>query len=283
MTLIQKQIVDPAWGNFARSWVGCEFHLIKRSWEIPRLHEGEFSKPRNGKKNDQAHPPIHPTAHAGNLSNDEKRVYEFVARRFLACCSKDALGFQTTVDVVCGGEEFYATGKSKDAHKFSAVFTFILQDSLYWKGTIWKCIRMISGVRMNFRTFARTKGSRLLRANFSRVKLHDQRYWPRQILSIWWTRTGSVSEPIYSLPFDSRKHSSGTDATIAQHIQTIIDRGYVIERMDGSTKHLVPSTLGIGLVEGYNDIDFERSLSKPQLRRQVKCGISVFKQSWLTT
>jgi DNA topoisomerase-3 len=61
----------------------------------------------------------------------------------------------------------------------------------------------------------------------------------------------------------------GTDATIAQHIQTIVDRGYVNERMDGSVKHLVPSKLGIGLVEGYNDIDFERSLSKPQLRREV--------------
>lgn len=61
----------------------------------------------------------------------------------------------------------------------------------------------------------------------------------------------------------------GTDATIAQHIQTIIDREYVIERMDGTTKHLLPSTLGIGLVEGYNQIGFDRSLSKPQLRREV--------------
>lgn len=67
----------------------------------------------------------------------------------------------------------------------------------------------------------------------------------------------------------------GTDATIAQHIQTIIDREYVIERMDGTTKHLLPSTLGIGLVEGYNQIGFDRSLSKPQLRREV-CTLSPF-------
>lgn len=62
----------------------------------------------------------------------------------------------------------------------------------------------------------------------------------------------------------------GTDATIAQHIQTIIDRGYVLERMEGSTKYLVPSTLGIGLVEGYNEVGFDKSLSKPQLRREVR-------------
>lgn len=39
--------------------------------------------------------------------------------------------------------------------------------------------------------------------------------------------------------------------------------------MEGSMKYLVPSTLGIGLVDGYNEIGFERSLSKPQLRREV--------------
>jgi DNA topoisomerase-3 len=61
----------------------------------------------------------------------------------------------------------------------------------------------------------------------------------------------------------------GTDATIAQHIQTIIDREYVIERMEGATKYLVPSTLGIGLIEGYNQIGLAKNVSKPQLRREV--------------
>jgi DNA topoisomerase-3 len=61
----------------------------------------------------------------------------------------------------------------------------------------------------------------------------------------------------------------GTDATIAQHIQTIVDRQYVISRQEGSTKYLVPSTLGIGLIEGYNRIGFDKSLSKPLLRREV--------------
>lgn len=67
------------------------------------------------------------------------------------------------------------------------------------------------------------------------------------------------------------KNGIGTDATIAQHIETIIKREYVMPRMEGGTKYLVPSTLGIGLVEGYNSIGFEKSLSKPQLRREVGC------------
>jgi DNA topoisomerase III len=77
-----------------------------------RLQQGGFGVPRKGKHDDKAHPPIHPTAHAGNLAGDEKRVYEYITRRFLACCSKDAEGWQTTVDVVYGGEEFSATGLS---------------------------------------------------------------------------------------------------------------------------------------------------------------------------
>lgn len=43
----------------------------------------------------------------------------------------------------------------------------------------------------------------------------------------------------------------------------------MIEIMKGTTKYLAPSTLGVGLVEGYNEIGLERSLSKPQLRREV--------------
>lgn len=91
---ISKQTSSPEWGGFAT-----------------RLKDGEFNKPRKGKKNDKAHPPIHPTAYAGNLAGNEKKVYEYVTRRFLASCSKDAEGFQTTITVLVNGEEFSASGK----------------------------------------------------------------------------------------------------------------------------------------------------------------------------
>jgi DNA topoisomerase III len=75
------------------------------------LQRDGFQRPRNGKNDDKAHPPIHPTAYAANLAGDDKKIYEYITRRFLASCSKDAVGFETTVDAVCGEEEFYATGK----------------------------------------------------------------------------------------------------------------------------------------------------------------------------
>lgn len=65
-------------------------------------------------------------------------------------------------------------------------------------------------------------------------------------------------------------HATGTDATIAEHIAKIIERQYVMKQHEGRTEYLVPSTLGIGLVEGYNAIGFERSLSKPYLRKLVR-------------
>jgi DNA topoisomerase-3 len=73
---------------------------------------GGFSTPRQGKNDDKAHPPIHPTGHVSNLAGPEKKVYDFITRRYLACCSKDAEGWQTTVDVEYGGEEFSAQGEA---------------------------------------------------------------------------------------------------------------------------------------------------------------------------
>ncbi|KAG8891714.1 DNA topoisomerase [Tulasnella sp. 408] len=215
--LIAKQVVDPAWGGFATG-----------------LQQGGYAPPRRGKKDDHAHPPIHPTAHAGNLTGDAKRVYEFVTRRYLACCSKDAEGFETTVEIVSGGEDFYATGLVVLARNYLDVYPY----------DKW--------------------GDKAL-PDFE----EGQEFMP----GVCELRDGQTSQPNLLTEADlvglMDKNGIGTDATIAQHIQTIIDREYVIARKEGATTYLVPSNLGIGLVEGYSKIGFERSLSKPQLRREV--------------
>ncbi|KAF4597991.1 DNA topoisomerase [Pleurotus pulmonarius] len=218
MTLINKQTVDPAWGQFATT-----------------LQGGEFTPPRRGKNNDKAHPPIHPTAHAGNLAGDEKRVYEFVTRRFLACCSKDAVGSQTTIDVVCGGEEFFTTGLIVHERNYLDVYPYD---------------KWVSHAVPDF--------------------AEGEEFQP----SVCELKDGETSPPNLLTEADlvtlMDKNGIGTDATIAQHIETIVQREYVIERFEGQVKYLVPSTLGIGLIEGYNQIGFDKSLSKPQLRRETE-------------
>ncbi|KAF9523469.1 DNA topoisomerase [Crepidotus variabilis] len=222
-SLIAKQTADNTWGQFATS-----------------LQNGGYQNPRRGKNDDKAHPPIHPTAHANNLNGDEKRVYEYITRRYLACCSKDAEGWQTTIEVICGGEEFSATG-------------------LFFPSVV------------------------VRERNYLNVYIYDK--WTDNNLPEFEEgeefeptsceiRSGETSKPNYLTEADlvtlMDKNGIGTDATIAQHIAMIVDRSYVIERMEGATKYLVPSTLGIGLVEGYNQIGLAKNVSKPQLRRETE-------------
>ena len=61
------------------------------------------------------------------------------------------------------------------------------------------------------------------------------------------------------------RNGIGTDATIAQHIATILDRDYATK--DAGLK-FHPTELGIALVEGYNSMGYQ--LNKPDLRREME-------------
>ncbi|EIW82848.1 prokaryotic type I DNA topoisomerase [Coniophora puteana RWD-64-598 SS2] len=208
MALIEKQTADSAWGTFARG---------------------------KGKHNDKAHPPIHPTAHAANLTGDQKKVYEYITRRFLASCSKDAEGFETKAEVDYGGELFSASGLSVLRRNYLEVYPY----------DKWSDKDMPDFVEGE--TFEPTSCE---------------------------VKEGKTSAPSLLTEADlvtlMDKNGIGTDATIAQHIDTIVTRKYVTEIKEGSTKYLAPSPLGLGLIGGYNQIGLERSLSKPQLRRETE-------------
>lgn len=59
----------------------------------------EGPNPFNGNKSDKAHPPIHPIKYTNTLDGNERKVYEFIVRHFLACLSKHAEGLETTVEI----------------------------------------------------------------------------------------------------------------------------------------------------------------------------------------
>lgn len=98
--LVEEQTNNPSWGAYSRSL----------------LNENAFEWPRNGGQDDQAHPPIHPlkSVPLESLDSEERKVYELVVRHFLASCSKDAKGQQSSVRVevatLTGGELFKITG-----------------------------------------------------------------------------------------------------------------------------------------------------------------------------
>ncbi|KAF9963982.1 DNA topoisomerase [Mortierella alpina] len=218
MALIEKQRPNETWGRFAQ-----------------RLAEGGYRNPRKGKNNDQAHPPIHPVMHNANLDGNEKKVYEFITRRFLACCAEDAKGDQTDVEAQIHTETFKTTGLIIKERNYLDVYPY---DK--WTGT----------VLPNFEA--------------------NEEFIPTEFSM----KTGATSPP--TLLTESQlialmdRNGIGTDATIAEHIKTITKREYVVRSKRDREYVFTPSTLGIALVEGYDNIGLDMSLSKPFLRSQLE-------------
>ncbi|KAF8983156.1 DNA topoisomerase [Entomortierella lignicola] len=221
--LVEKQTHNSQWGRFAQ-----------------RLTEGGYRNPRRGKNNDQAHPPIHPVMHTENLDGNEKKVYEFITRRFLACCAEDAMGDQTVVQVKVHTETFKATGLIIRERNYLDVYPY---DK--WTGT----------VLPNF--------------------VQGEEFVPTE----FYMRAGATTPP--TLLTESQlislmdKNGIGTDATIAEHIKTITKREYVVRSKRDKEYIFTPSTLGISLVEGYDNIGLEMSLSKPFLRSQLESNLKL--------
>ncbi|PVU86790.1 hypothetical protein BB561_006547 [Smittium simulii] len=221
-SLIQKHTGDPLWGSFAQNLV-----------------DGGFSWPRSGKNDDKAHPPIHPTScvNMDNLAPDERRLYEMIVRRFLACCSKDAVGHQTTVTANIGMESFTASGLMIIERNFLDIYKY---------GAGWN--EQSIPVYKLYETFKPTKFE---------------------------ISTSKTSAPLLldeaELIDMMNKSQIGTDATIHEHIKKILDREYVIKSNKAPNKgKFLPSNLGYALVDGYDGIGLDLSLSKPYLRREME-------------
>jgi DNA topoisomerase-1 len=88
------------------------------------LARGEFAReaaqllarstlhPSRGDKRTTDHPPIYPTGgpKKGELGEREWRLYELVARRFMATLADEAVAESNRVDLAIGGEPFFARG-----------------------------------------------------------------------------------------------------------------------------------------------------------------------------
>ncbi|KAF7478544.1 DNA topoisomerase 3-alpha [Marmota monax] len=218
MALVEQQTPDPHWGAFAHS-------ILERGGPTPR----------NGNKSDQAHPPIHPTKYTSNLQGDERRLYEFIVRHFLACCSQDAQGQETTVEIDIAQERFVAHGLMILARNYLDVYPYD-----HWSDKLLPVYE---------------QGSRF---QPSTVEMVDGETSPPQLLT---------EADLIAL---MEKHGIGTDATHAEHIETIKARMYVGLTSD---KRFLPGHLGMGLVEGYDSMGYE--MSKPDLRAELEADLKL--------
>ncbi|XP_049851141.1 uncharacterized protein LOC126325479 [Schistocerca gregaria] len=213
-SLVQEQASSSKWGSYAADLIKSKFRL-----------------PRSGKHNDRAHPPIYPTKFTDALKDDHARVYEFVVRHFLACCSEDAVGEQAHVEAQIGDETF----KCDSLVILQKNYLDVYEMYQGWKEEV-----------------------------IPRFKVGEQ-HLPKEakILSKKTTPPPLLKEA--DLIQLMHQHGIGTDSTIAEHIHTILQRNYVVKKKN----ELVPTKLGEALVAGYNFVGY-RKLNQPQLRAQME-------------
>lgn len=205
-----------------------------------------FKQPRAGRHNDKAHPPIHPVTYVvpGSLTQDERKVYEFVVRRFLACCAEDAKGQATDIDIQYGPEYFHAHGLLVLERNYLDVYVY----------DKWESSQQLPEFRQG-ETFEPTE-----------AKINEGQT----------VAPGYLTEPELIGLMDA--NGIGTDSTMAEHIAKISDREYVGTQLRGSgksaTKEFIPTQLGMALVKGYDDVVSGLpdcpSLSKPFLRKEME-------------
>ncbi len=69
-----------------------------------------LTRPKEGSKSDPAHPAIHPTGIYGRMGEREGKLYDLIARRFLACFGENAIKESTKVMLKMGGERYIGKG-----------------------------------------------------------------------------------------------------------------------------------------------------------------------------
>ena len=210
---------------------------------------------------------------SATLNDDERRVYEFVVRRFLACCSEDAKGESTTVEIEYGDETFFTNGLLVLQRNYLDVYPY----------EKWESSQQLPNFTVG-ESFEPTE------ANIADGET---------------TPPGYLTEPELISLMDA--NGIGTDATMAEHIAKIKERDYVqtqpragsirgdaasgrgarggrgrgrggrggrggdnVGGGGSSVQQFIPTTLGVALIEGYDNVGLDTSLGKPFLRKEME-------------
>lgn len=178
-------------------------------------------KPTRGGRDDKAHPPIHPTRIAyeqvitEEFSRNAWKIYDFIARHFLATLSKPALIESQRLELEIEEEKFIAEGLKIIEENYLEIY-------FYEKISEKKIPKLNTGEEV-------------------------------EVLKIE-LKEGETSPPPYLSEAELIKlmeaKGIGTDATIQDHIYTNIKRGYFyIEN-----KRCIPTPLGIQLIKALDSI-----------------------------
>lgn len=152
----------------------------------------KYIRPNNGKKDDEAHPAIYPTGNVPkNLDAQEQKLFDLVARRFLACFFDPAIRENQSIMGDIKGIEFKANASKVKEKSWLEVYPVSFKDMVFYDVK---------------------KGETLNIANINKYIKETQppsRYTPASLLK------------------ELEKRNLGTKATRADIIDTLFKREYV--------------------------------------------------------
>ena len=267
--LVQKQTQGGEWRQFAQG-----------------LMNGGFSAPRDGRNNDKAHPPIHPVNYvdASVLTHEEARVHEFVVHRFLACCSQDARGSKTDIGILYGTESFSTSGLSVLERNYLDVYPYDKWTSSqdlpeFREGEVFEPTeaRIQDGKTSPPGYLTEPELIALMDANGigtdATMAEHIAKIKEREYVE---------TRPRGRQPRRDDQDQSDDDDPVEPGAGRGGGRGRGRGRARGAradanlrgggnsgVQEFIPTTLGVALVEGYENMGFEISLTKPFLRKEV--------------
>ena len=98
---------------------------------FPEAKKATRKKPFEGNKSDPAHPSIYPTGEYGKMNEDDEKLYNLIARRFIAVFSNDAVTLNKRVVIKAKDDEkitFTASGLKILDKGWTAVYPAILEE-----------------------------------------------------------------------------------------------------------------------------------------------------------
>ncbi len=186
--------------------------------------------PRQGRRDDKAHPPIYPIKPYPNDGSEHWRVWEYIARRYIAnVYSDDAFGFKQMVEAFYSDVVFTGHGRYYAYEGFYKIYPYF---------------RSKDNPIPDFQ-----EGEKL---KVVKVEVKMGRTEPPPRLS---------EADLLKMMED---HGIGTDATRALYPKIIVKRGYASKRGGRFT----PSKLGMNFIQLLEEID--KRLVTPDTRRYVE-------------
>ncbi|MBU0977690.1 MAG: topoisomerase DNA-binding C4 zinc finger domain-containing protein, partial [Nanoarchaeota archaeon] len=98
---------------------------------FPEAKKATRKRPIEGKKDDPAHPSIYPTGETGKMGEEDEKLYNLIAKRFIAVFCDDALTLNKKVVIRAKGKEdvtFTASGLKVKERGWTAVYPTTLKE-----------------------------------------------------------------------------------------------------------------------------------------------------------